>query len=54
MRTLGTCVRIVDILSPTRIKCKFMHEQSQGMEWGRINEKVAFIVTGKQIGRAHV
>lgn len=39
----GTCVRIVDILSPTRIKCKFMHEQSQGMEWGRINEKVGFI-----------
>jgi hypothetical protein len=39
----GTCVRIVEILSPTRIKCKFMHEQSQGMEWGRINEKVGFI-----------
>ena len=39
----GTCVRIVDILSPTRIKCKFMHEQSQGMEWGRKNEKVGFI-----------
>ena len=39
----GTCVRIVEILSPTRIKCKFMHEQSQGMEWGRKNEKVGFI-----------
>lgn len=39
----GTCVRIVEIISPTRIKCKFMHEQSQGMEWGRKNEKVGFI-----------
>lgn len=39
----GTCVRIVEILSPTRIKCKFMHEQSLGMEWGRKNEKVGFI-----------
>lgn len=39
----GTCVRIVEILSSTRIKCKFMHEQSQGLEWGRKNEKVGFI-----------
>nr|WP_320037638.1 right-handed parallel beta-helix repeat-containing protein [uncultured Bacteroides sp.] len=39
----GTCVRIVEMLSSTRIKCKFMHEQSQGMEWGRKYEKVGFI-----------
>lgn len=39
----GTCVRIVEILSPTRIKCRFMHEQSVGMEWGRPGEKVGFI-----------
>lgn len=39
----GTCARIVEILSPTRIKCRFMHEQSVGMEWGRPGEKVGFI-----------
>lgn len=39
----GTCVRIVEVISPTRIKCKFMHSMSLGMEWGRPNERVAFI-----------
>lgn len=39
----GTCVRITEVLSPTRVKCQFMHEQSVGMEWGRPGEKVGFI-----------
>lgn len=39
----GTYARIVEIISPTRLKCKFMHEQSEGMEWGRAGEKVGFI-----------
>lgn len=39
----GTCARIVDIISPTQVKCRFMHSMSEGMEWGRPNEKVDFI-----------
>ena len=39
----GTCSRIIEILSPTRIKCKFMHDMSEGMEWGRPNELIGFI-----------
>lgn len=39
----GTSVRVVEIISPTRVKCKFMHSMSEGMEWGRINEQVGFI-----------
>lgn len=39
----GTCARITEILSPTRIKCKFMEGMSVGMEWGRPGETVGFI-----------
>lgn len=39
----GTCSRIMEVLSPTRIKCKFMQDMSEGMEWGRPNETLGFI-----------
>lgn len=39
----GTCSRIMEVLSPTRIKCKFMQDMSEGMEWGRPNETIGFI-----------
>lgn len=39
----GTCSRITEIISPTRIKCQFMHDMSEGMEWGRSNEQIGFI-----------
>lgn len=39
----GTCARIVEVISPTTIKCKFMHSMSEGMEWGRVDEQVGFI-----------
>lgn len=39
----GTCSRIMEVLSPTRIKCRFMQNMSEGMEWGRAGEKVGFI-----------
>lgn len=39
----GTCARITEIISPTRIKCKFMEGMSVGMEWGRSGEAVGFI-----------
>lgn len=49
----GTCVRIIEIISSTRIKCKFMHSMSEGMEWGRVNEQVGFIENNsmRTIGR---
>lgn len=39
----GTCSRIMDVLSPTRLKCKFMQNMSEGMEWGRSGEVIGFI-----------
>lgn len=39
----GTCSRIMEVLSPTRIKCKFMQDMSEGMEWGRPDEIIGFI-----------
>jgi len=39
----GTCSRIMEVLSPTRIKCKFMQNMSEGMEWGRPDETIGFI-----------
>lgn len=39
----GTCSRIMEVLSPTRIKCKFMQDMSEEMEWGRPNETIGFI-----------
>lgn len=39
----GTCSRIMEVLSSTRLKCKFMQNMSEGMEWGRPGEKIGFI-----------
>ena len=41
----GTCSRIVKVLSPTRLQCRFMQDMSAGMEWGRTGETVGFIET---------
>jgi hypothetical protein len=39
----GTSVRIMEKISPFKLRCKFMHEQSVGMEWGFNGDKVGFI-----------
>ena len=39
----GTSVRIVERLAADRLRCKFMHEQSTGMTWGRAGDRVGFI-----------
>jgi len=39
----GTSVRILDRLGADRLRCKFMHEQSTGMTWGRTGDRVGFI-----------
>lgn len=39
----NTYVVVSEILSDTRLRCKFMHHQSIGFIWGRKLEKVSFI-----------
>jgi hypothetical protein len=39
----GTCVRIIEKRADNRLLCRFMHEQSVGLEWGRSGETVGFI-----------
>ena len=39
----GTSVRILDRLAADRLRCKFMHEQSTGMTWGRAGDRIGFI-----------
>ncbi len=39
----GTSVRIIGRPAPDRLLCKFMHEQSTGMTWGRVGDRVGLI-----------
>lgn len=39
----GTNVQVVEILSKRQVKCRFMHHQSEGMEWGHTGDKISFI-----------
>lgn len=39
----GTSVKIMEKLSATKLRCKFMHEQSTGMTWGHLNDTIGFI-----------
>ncbi|MGV8094150.1 MAG: right-handed parallel beta-helix repeat-containing protein [Mangrovibacterium sp.] len=39
----GTSVRITERINDTKLKCRFMHEQSTGMNWGHPNDTVGFI-----------
>ncbi len=39
----GTCVRIIERRAGNRLLCRFMHEQSVGLEWGRPGESIGFI-----------
>jgi len=39
----GTSVRIMEILAPNRLRCKFMHHQSVGLLWTRPGEKIGFL-----------
>ncbi|MDR1330956.1 MAG: endo-alpha-N-acetylgalactosaminidase family protein [Tannerella sp.] len=39
----GTGVKIIEKLSDTGVRCRFMHHQSQGLQWGRAGETVGFI-----------
>ena len=39
----GTSVKIVERISDQKLKCRFMHEQSAGMNWGHANDTIGFI-----------
>jgi hypothetical protein len=39
----GTSVRVVGRPAPDRLLCRFVHEQSTGMTWGRAGDRVGFI-----------
>ena len=39
----GTSVRVMERMAPDRLRCKFMHEQSTGMTWGRAGDRIGFI-----------
>ena len=39
----GTSVRIVARPAADRLSCRFMHEQSTGMTWGRAGDQIGFI-----------
>jgi hypothetical protein len=39
----GTSVRIEKIISNRELKCKFVHHQSEGLNWGHAGDKISFI-----------
>jgi hypothetical protein len=39
----GTSVQITEKLSDKMLKCKFMHHQSEGLNWGHPGDKISFI-----------
>jgi hypothetical protein len=52
----GTAVRVIERMSDTVLRCKFMHHQSLGLHWARSGEQVGFIKndTMQTIGRGIV
>jgi hypothetical protein len=39
----GTSVKIIEKLTDTKLKCRFMHDQSTGMTWGHPNDTIGFL-----------
>ena len=39
----GTNVQVQEIVKPNQLKCKFMHQQSVGLNWGHRGDKISFI-----------
>jgi hypothetical protein len=39
----GTSVQIIDVTGNKQLKCRFMHHQSIGLNWGHRGDKVSFI-----------
>ncbi len=39
----GTSVRIMEMLAPDKLLCRFVHHQSMGLDWARPGEAIGFI-----------
>ena len=39
----GTSVKIIEKMNDHQLRCRFMHEQSTGMNWGHLNDTIGFI-----------
>ena len=39
----GTSVKIIEKISDQKLKCRFMHEQSTGMNWGHPNDTIGYL-----------
>lgn len=39
----GTSVKVIEILTGKQLKCRFMHHQSVGLNWGHTDDKISFI-----------
>jgi len=39
----GTSVKIIEKISDQKLKCRFMHEQSNGMTWGHPNDTIGYL-----------
>lgn len=39
----GTSVQVQAILAPNKLRCRFMHEQSVGLNWGHKGDQISFI-----------
>ncbi len=39
----GTSVRIEEILTENKLRCKFMHHQSVGLQWARPGERIGYL-----------
>jgi polygalacturonase len=52
----GTSVQVIEKLSDKMLKCKFMHHQSEGLNWGHADDKISFIENSvmKSIGTGSI
>lgn len=52
----GTSVQVTEIISEKQLKCRFMHHQSVGLNWGHSGDKISFIENSRmgQIGTGEI
>ena len=52
----GTSVKVIEIVNNKQLKCRFMHHQSIGLNWGHARDKISFIEnsTMKSIGNGEI
>ena len=52
----GTSVKVIEIVNDMQLKCRFMHHQSIGLNWGHARDKISFIEnsTMKSLGLGEI